>query len=172
MLLPAARVLICHWAKLLSNEDAGRGSNGRMVRRMMVLGDRHCNYIKNGHADFVVVQHIPMHPNQVRGRPPVGKPSRRSAPPPCLTTAGSGSSTMTKMGTKVDLHISFARPIYLPTPSVASFLGNINRAIWLAVSIAHGHGKFGSGCSTANCHNAGGQTLHLRPRGSIILIND
>jgi hypothetical protein len=54
-------MLIRHWATLLSNVGAGGGSNEGMVRHATALGNRHCNGIENGDADFVIILHILMH---------------------------------------------------------------------------------------------------------------
>ncbi len=94
------------------------------------------------------------------------------APPPRMTTAGGGSSVATKTDTKVDLHISLARPMYLSTLSVALFLGMIDRAIRLVVSITPDGRKFGGNGSLTNCCITGGRSLHFGPRDSIILLNN
>jgi hypothetical protein len=79
------------------------------------------------------------------------------------------------MAAGAGLHISLARPIYLPAPSVASFLENIDRGIRSVLSVARGTKVVGGSSGTASDRrrgNAGGRTLHLRPRDSIILVND
>ncbi|KAL7496182.1 hypothetical protein ACHAWT_004404 [Skeletonema menzelii] len=56
------------------------------------------------------------------------------------------------------LHISLSRPIYLPAPSVDSFLADISS------SLASAHS------TTCNSHK--GKTIHLRPHNATIFIND
>jgi len=61
------------------------------------------------------------------------------------------------------LHISLSRPIYLPAPSVDSFLADISSSMTSVHSAARRHG---------HCNSHKGRTIHLRPQNATIFIND
>lgn len=61
------------------------------------------------------------------------------------------------------LHISLSRPIYLPAPSVDSFLADISSRMASVHSAARRHG---------HCNSHTGRTIHLRPHDATIFIND
>lgn len=62
------------------------------------------------------------------------------------------------------LHISLSRPIYLPAPSVDPFFMDISSSISSVLSaVARRH---------SHCNSHKGRTIHLRPHGATIFIND
>ena len=61
------------------------------------------------------------------------------------------------------LHISLSRPIYLPAPSVDSFLADITSSVSSIHSAARRHGHYSS-------HK--GKIIHLRPHNATIFVND
>ena len=61
------------------------------------------------------------------------------------------------------LHISLSRPIYLPAPSVDSFLADISSRVASLHSAALRHG---------HCNSHKGKTIHLRPHNATIFVND
>ncbi|KAL7446899.1 hypothetical protein ACHAXM_011681 [Skeletonema potamos] len=61
------------------------------------------------------------------------------------------------------LHISLSRPVYLPAPSVDSFLADISSSMALVHSASRRHGQ---------CNSQKGRTIHLRPKNATIFIND
>ena len=135
MFLPTARKLIHHWQTLLT--EASSGDYDEINNTNQVMDGR-----SQAPTAPVVVPHIPMYP--------IG-----SALIP--TTASSVDETNT---TTTTLHISLARPIYLPSPSVDSFLTCIENSIQAVVK------------HRGDQRQSSGRIIHLQPRNATIFTND
>ncbi|KAL7537083.1 hypothetical protein ACHAXR_008070 [Thalassiosira sp. AJA248-18] len=131
--LPTARTLIHHWARIL-----GEACNNA---EDATTG---CDHKDETKSAIVIVPHIPMRPIETTIK------SHASQPPFDESTPATS------------LHISLARPIYLPTPSVDPFLADIEKGINNVISIAKKSGP--------NSHI--GKTLHLQPYNATIFSND
>jgi hypothetical protein len=139
--LPTARKLILYWEMLLheSRNKSYDESNNSTI-------DDDDPQEKTSPA-HVVVPHIPMY-------------SIRS-------TLNLPSSPTDETIINTTLHISLARPIYLPTPSVDSFMTCIEKSIQaVLLGITSGGGR-------AQCNQRQrGRILHLHPHNTTIFTND
>jgi hypothetical protein len=73
------------------------------------------------------------------------------------------SSNQFNQNNSPSLHISLSRPMYLPGPSVDSFLVDISSSISAVLSVARRHG---------HSNSQEGRTIHLRPHNATIFTND
>lgn len=140
MFLPTARKLIHHWQMLLTETRSGDyydEINNSTFKDDQVMDGR-----SQAPTAPVVVPHIPMHPIESALIP---------------TTSSFVDETTT---TTTTLHISLARPIYLPSPSVDSFLTCIENSIQAVVK------------HRGDQRQSSGRILHLQPRNATIFTND
>ena len=135
--LSAARRLIHRWATVLGDgsEPDRKGCN------VANNSEESLGQEEGAESAMVIVPHIPMHPAKAKG-----KTSREAS--------SSGNS----------LHISLARPIYLPGPSVDPFLSDLEKSLAAVLSVA-------SGKSSATTRQEG-MRLVLQPRNATIFTND
>lgn len=93
----------------------------------------------------VIFPHIPMHPVNA------------------ATTSTTSRRGAGDRRPSTPLHISLARPIRLPTPSVDPFLADIGTRLTVVASVAQGKG---------HARPRAGRTLHVQPRSATIFVND
>jgi hypothetical protein len=103
-----------------------------------LAGDRHLDDHDDDDDDndaaIVVVLHIPMHPTGASGEPSIVRRPSAGGVSTMTTTATIPTTTTTTptmtsaAAAAAELHISLARPIYLPALSMASFLEDVERA--------------------------------------------
>jgi len=141
MFLPTSRKLIHHWEMMLQESTSGSYDE---CKNATFDDDPH---EKRTASALVVVPHIPMHP--------IGSTLIASSSP----TGDAAVSTT--------LHISLARPIYLPTPSVDSFMTCIEKSIQAVLL-----GNTSGGGRTQSHQRQRGRILQLQPHNTTIFTND
>lgn len=140
LFLPTARQLIQYWAKLIEESykkkyDATKDScKGDILDKTQI----------------VIVPHIPMHSKKKKSTTETKQFASKEAHPELKQSVSS-------------LHISLARPIYLPAPSVDSFLADIAKVIGNVVSISKSHN---------NVTRHDGKIFQLQPHNATIFTND
>jgi hypothetical protein len=136
--LPALRVIIRYWAVVLQESFHHDKSN-----------DKECN---NDGTTITIVPHIPMKNDSMR-TPGTTLPDMERV------SDQERKDLVTQNGS---LHISLSRPIYLPAPSVDSFLQSIAKCINTILSPSTLY---------ANTTQRG-KIFHLRPHEAAIFTND
>ena len=138
MFLPSARMLIHHWAKLLEEDAREESCN--------IAKDAKTGCFREGvESAIIIIPHIPMH--TIKGS----------------TESSNALLRLEKSLPPTSLHISLARPIYLPAHSVDPFLADIERSINAVISVARR-------VNSTNHH--AGRVLHLQPQNATIFTND
>eukprot|EP00984_Skeletonema_dohrnii_P038109 scaffold40964_cov155-Skeletonema_dohrnii-CCMP3373.AAC.2 len=154
-------------AKILADEDSDRGSDESSVSsiedeclqasrsflpaaRTLIyyweaLLNEVCVDIDDNISGSVIVPHVSMSP-------------KKSNPKSIQT-----SNKQDIQNNNTYLHISLSRPIYLPAPSVDSFLADISSSMASLHSAARRQG---------HCNSHKGKTIHLRPHNATIFVND
>ena len=139
MFVPTARRLIHHWASLLE-EDCAASADERT--------NSNCDD-KESISPIVIVPQIPMdHPIDTNNDTSLESKQPAASDTPSSTT------------TKASLHISLARPIYLPAPSVDPFIADIDKSIRTVVTKRN------------STNQQSGRILHLQPQHAKIFTND
>mmetsp|Transcript_8836 Transcript_8836/g.19072 ORF Transcript_8836/g.19072 Transcript_8836/m.19072 type:complete len:570 (+) Transcript_8836:65-1774(+) len=155
--LPEARKLIHHWAALLektTHATINEKKNNKTIMDTTITTSQSKNedHTSREAATIVIIPHIPMHPIKAAA----------NAPPSSNKESSSPSSLS-------PLHVSLARPIYLPAPSVNPLMAEIETRIKAVLSIANNRKK-STNSYTNNCSN--GRTLQLQPQNATIFTND
>jgi hypothetical protein len=139
--LPAVRVLIEYWADVLKESFQADAIS-------------ECINETKDSTTIVVVAHVPMNSDQIK----------RSNKPCSLLSDVSHSTPPfnNEPLPKLNLHVSLARPIYLPAPSVDSFLSSVSKCINTVVSASN----------LNNNSKLHGKIFHLQIHQAAIFTND
>ena len=150
--LPIARKLIHEWASLL--EDC-TSEECNTVTADETRTTTKCNGkdITSKSPTFII-PHIPMHPMERTNT------SNKDNNPP-----SEEEETPISTNKSSSQHISLARPIYLPAPSVDPFLADIEKSIKTVVAASNNSRRGSTNHQT-------GRILHLQPRNATIFTND
>ena len=152
--LPIARKLIHQWASLL--EDCiSEESNTVTADETKTTTKCNGKDITSKSPTFII-PHIPMHPIE---RTNISK--NKDNNPPC----DEEETPISTNNILSSLHISLARPIYLPAPSVDPFLADIEKSIKTVVAASNNSRRGSTNHQT-------GRILHLQPRNATIFTND
>lgn len=130
--LPAARELVRHWADQLRESLQQAGESA-----ITTSSDDECN-ISNTNT-VTIIPHLPMKTKRSNLTAPDKSPPE-----------------------ELSLHVSLSRPIYLPAPSVDSFLQTISICIQTVLSVSNLHSD----------RKQNGRMFHMRPREAAIFTND
>ena len=151
--LPIARKLIHEWASLL--EDCiSEESNAVTADETRTTTKWNGKDITSKSPTFII-PHIPMHPMERTNT------SNKDNNPPCEEE----ETPISTNNVSSSLHISLARPIYLPAPSVDPFLADIEKSIKTVVTASNNSRRGSTNHQT-------GIILHLQPRNATIFTND
>ena len=151
--LPIARKLIREWASLL--EDCiSEESNTVTADETKTTTKCNGKDITSKSPTFII-PHIPMHPMERTNT------SNKDNNPP----SEEEESPISTNNVSSSLHISLARPIYLPAPSVDPFLAEIEKSIKTVVTASNNSRRGSTNHQT-------GRILHLQPRNATIFTND
>jgi hypothetical protein len=189
LFLTTARKLIYHWAMLLEDDDDDK-CNDDATSSSSNGGRKNNNNSNNNNSDstktIVVIPHIVMHPLQQTIRKSCCTTLLNNHISSCqcndnksITTDMTATTTTRTTTNNNNLHISLTRPIYLPGPSVSSFMDSIVRDVTLFISIAKRGSCRSSSSASSSATNVGhqqttstGRTIYLQPRNAIILTNE
>jgi len=144
--------LIHHWASLLREETNSTTAD-----------DFDGGEENAAKSDIIVVPHIPMHTIE---KTKITNSSTTSPHPPV---------NQSLLLSAKSLHISLARPIYLPAPSVDPFLADIRKSMNAILSFANKNTTDTTNNNNQRRHgggSGGGRILHLHPRKATIFTND
>ncbi|KAL7487516.1 hypothetical protein ACHAW6_013106 [Cyclotella cf. meneghiniana] len=156
--LPVARILIKYWAFRLkeSFQESAIFDNGVTRNPNDNHREKKCNDGEEDSAAVVIiVPHIPMKADWM---------TRKENALPRLSDAlrSKPQSNEDSSNNNQPLHISLSRPIYLPAPSVDSFLSSISQCVKTVLS----------GSNPKSDSKRHGRVFHLRPRDASIFTND
>ena len=152
--LPIARKLIHEWASLLE-DCVSEESNTVTADETRTKTKWNGKDIPSKSPTFIV-PHIPMLPIE---RTNTSK--NKDNNPPCEEE----ETPISTNNILSSLHISLARPIYLPAPSVDPFLADIEKSIKTVVAASNNSRRGSTNHQT-------GRILHLQPRNATIFTND
>lgn len=136
--LPAVRVLVNCWAFILQN----------LSESEQLLSDQSSSY----EPTITIVPHVPMKYDWTKGDYYTSNSST-----PCRQNSKC-------IDTSLSLHASLSRPIYLPAPSVDSFLSSIQKCITTVITAVKSN--------TITNSNSKGRVFHLEPHAATIFTND
>ena len=137
--LPVVRILIRHWAVLLEQS-------------LQVAQHSDFEKNKNEATSITILPHIPMSPVGAKRKDATSSDALK------LNSQSKDESSTNK----ISLHVSLSRPIYLPAPSVDSFLSSISKCIDTILSVS----------SHTTTLKGSGRIFYLRPRDAVIFTND
>ena len=143
ILLPAVRVLIRHWAGQLHESLQFQTRHASTTATSPISDD--CN--TSNSTEVTIIPHVPMTESIKRADTATSDPIQSSGTSP---------------SNKLSLHVSLSRPIYLPAPSVDSFLQSISKSINAILSASNLHTNA----------KRNGRIFHLRPHEAAIFTND
>ena len=188
LFLTTASKLIYHWTMLLEDDDDDKCNDD--ATSSSSNGGRKNNNNSDSTKTIVVIPHIVMHPLQQTIRKSCSTTLLNNHISSCqcndsksittdMTTTTTATTATTTTTNNNNLHISLTRPIYLPGPSVSSFMDSIVRDMTLFISIAKRGSCSSSSSASSSATNVGrqqttstGRTIYLQPRNAIILTND
>lgn len=159
--LPIARKLIHRWASLLGDCTTSSAECTAVIAEETKTTTK-CNGEDSPSKSptTFIVPHIPMHPI-VRTNNISNKDNNLL----CEEEEEEESPISTNNIISSSLHISLARPIYLPTPSVDPFLADIEKSIKAVVAPPNNSRRGSTNHQT-------GRILYLQPRNATIFTND
>jgi hypothetical protein len=131
--LPSIRILIKYLALLLQE----------------AFDDTDEHEYSSESSNITIVPHIPMQPARIQTK----NTSMSDAPKPQRNN---------EYTQQLFLHVSLSRPIYLPAPSVDSFISSISQCIKTVLSVSKNN-------SNSKCN---GRLFHLNPHDAAIFTND
>ncbi|KAL3798530.1 hypothetical protein HJC23_011834 [Cyclotella cryptica] len=155
--LPAARMLIHYWAFRIkeSFQSNAKFDNGVITNLNDNKSHHQWNDEEGESAPVVIVPHIPMKADWM-------KQEENNLPRISDALCSKPQSNEEPSKPNRHLHVSLSRPIYLPAPSVDSFLSSISNSIKTVLSVSHPN-------PASKRH---GRVFHLRPRDASIFTND